>query len=182
MQKFTRNEYQILVTTTVIEVGIDIPNATIMLVENAERFGLSQLHQLRGRVGRGAEQSYCILIANYGWYEKPQRGRTGEDVVEQKALAARRLETMASTTDGFKIAEVDLQLRGPGEFFGTRQSGIPELKIADLAADTEIVAAARKEAFAMIHDDPQLRHPDHACVRNQFEIKFKSVLELGKIG
>jgi ATP-dependent DNA helicase RecG len=182
MQKFTKNEYQILVTTTVIEVGIDIPNATIMLVENAERFGLSQLHQLRGRVGRGAEQSYCILIANYGWYEKPQRGRTGEDVVEQKALAARRLETMASTTDGFKIAEVDLQLRGPGEFFGTRQSGIPELKIADLAADTEIVVAARKEAFAMIHDDPQLRHPDHACVRNQFEIKFKSVLELGKIG
>ncbi len=182
MQKFKKNEYQILVATTVIEVGIDIPNATIMLVENAERFGLSQLHQLRGRVGRGAEQSYCILIANYGWYEKPQRGRTGQDVTEDKALAARRLETMAATTDGFKIAEVDLQLRGPGEFFGTRQSGIPELRIADLAKDAEIVSAARKEAFALIQDDPQLRHPGNACVRNQFEMKFKSVLELGKIG
>jgi ATP-dependent DNA helicase RecG len=182
MEKFKKNEYQILVATTVIEVGIDIPNATIMLVENAERFGLSQLHQLRGRVGRGAEQSYCILIANYGWYERPRRGHTNEDAMEDKALAGRRLETMAATTDGFKIAEVDLQLRGPGEFFGTRQSGIPELKIADLTKDSEIVSAARKEAFALIQDDPQLRHPDHACVRKQFEMKFKSVLELGKIG
>ena len=182
MEKFKKKEYQILVATTVIEVGIDIPNATIMLVENAERFGLSQLHQLRGRVGRGAEQSYCILIANYGWYERPRRGHTNEDPMEEKALAGRRLETMVATADGFRIAEVDLQLRGPGEFFGTRQSGIPELKIADLAADAEIVSLARKEAFAMIQDDPQLRHPDHACVRNQFEMKFKSVLELGKIG
>jgi ATP-dependent DNA helicase RecG len=182
MGKFKKNEYQILVATTVIEVGIDIPNAAIMLIENAERFGLSQLHQLRGRVGRGADQSYCILIANYGWYDRPHRKLADEDPQEEKAKAGIRLRTMAETNDGFKIAEVDLQLRGPGEFFGTRQSGIPGLKIANLVEDAAIVEEARKEAFALIQSDPQLRKPDHACIRNHFEQKYKSVLELGKIG
>ena len=149
MAAFKQHEVDILVSTTVIEVGVDVPNAAVMVVEHAERFGLSQLHQLRGRVGRGEHQSYCILIA---YYPVSEEART-------------RLSTMARTNDGFEIAEVDLELRGPGEFFGTRQSGMPELRIADVLRDQKLLIQARKEAFALVEEDPHLELPEHARVK-----------------
>ncbi len=139
MQKFRRNEIQILVATTVVEVGVDVPNATVMIIEHAERFGLAQLHQLRGRIGRGAQQSHCILVAP---------GRMTDD-------ARARLETMVRTTDGFEIAETDLQLRGPGEFFGTRQSGQLGFHVANPIRDRQLLELARKEAFALAEQPAQ---------------------------
>lgn len=139
MQKFRRNDIQILVATTVVEVGVDVPNATVMIIEHAERFGLAQLHQLRGRIGRGAQQSHCILVAP---------GRMTDD-------ARARLETMVRTTDGFEIAETDLQLRGPGEFFGTRQSGQLGFHVANPLRDRELLELARKEAFALAEQPVQ---------------------------
>ena len=136
MQRFRKNEVQILVATTVVEVGVDVPNATVMVIEHAERFGLSQLHQLRGRIGRGAQKSYCILVA---------QGRLTED-------GRARLETMVRTNNGFEIAETDLQLRGPGEFFGTRQSGEMGFHVASPLRDREVLEVARKEAFALVED------------------------------
>jgi ATP-dependent DNA helicase RecG len=133
MQRFRKNEAQILVATTVVEVGVDVPNATVMVIEHAERFGLSQLHQLRGRIGRGAAKSHCILVAPV---------RMGDD-------ARARLDTMVRTSNGFEIAETDLQLRGPGEFFGTRQSGDLGFHIANPLRDKELLESARKEAFAL---------------------------------
>jgi ATP-dependent DNA helicase RecG len=130
MRRFVKGEIQILVSTTVIEVGVDVPNASVMVVEHAERFGLSQLHQLRGRVGRGAQQSYCVLLASD----------------KQTDVARERLGIMEETNDGFKIAEKDLELRGPGEIMGTRQAGLPEFRIANLVRDLDILQAARKEA------------------------------------
>ena len=139
MREFKAGAIHVLVSTTVIEVGIDVPNATVMLVEHAERFGLSQLHQLRGRVGRGPWKSYCILLS----------GASSDD-------AKRRLEAMTATNDGFKIAEADLSLRGPGDFFGTRQSGLPEFRVADLLRDAAALEAARRDAVALIREDPNL--------------------------
>jgi ATP-dependent DNA helicase RecG len=182
MQKFKKGEIQILVSTTVIEVGIDIPNASIMLIENAERFGLAQLHQLRGRVGRGTDQSYCILIADYGWFDSHTKGMDVLEIRDEKEHAHTRLETMVQTNDGFKIAEVDLKLRGPGEFFGTQQSGVPELKIANLIDDAELLTKARKEAFNLIKSDPHLRRKENECIKKHFEEEFRNNLELGKIG
>jgi ATP-dependent DNA helicase RecG len=182
MQKFKKGEIHILVSTTVIEVGIDIPNASIMIIENAERFGLAQLHQLRGRVGRSADQSYCILIANYGWFDAHAKRTDISEIRDEKEYAQRRLETMVQTADGFKIAEVDLQLRGPGEFFGTQQSGVLGLQIADLIDDSELVAQARKEAFDLIKNDPHLRQKENECMRKHFEEEFREILEFGKIG
>jgi ATP-dependent DNA helicase RecG len=134
MRGFQRGELQILVATTVIEVGVDVPNATVMVIEHAERFGLAQLHQLRGRIGRGGAKSYCILMTG---------GKVSED-------AQRRLEAMARTNDGFQIAELDLELRGPGEFFGTRQAGIPSFRVANLIRDAKLLEAAKREAAAVI--------------------------------
>ncbi len=182
MLDFKSGKIDILVATTVIEVGIDVPNATIMIVENAERFGLSQLHQLRGRVGRGADQSYCILIADYAWFDHHRKGLDEAGVQSEKQNAKIRLETMVETTDGFKIAEVDLKLRGPGEFFGTRQSGLPQFKIANLVEDHELLSLARREAFALVAQDPQLRHPDHQPVRRHFEARYKDIQGLGEVG
>jgi ATP-dependent DNA helicase RecG len=182
MKQFHAGEIQILISTTVIEVGIDVPNATVMIIENAERFGLSQLHQLRGRVGRGGDQSYCILIANYGWFDAHAKGKEALEVRDEKEHARTRLETMVQTTDGFRIAEVDLSLRGPGEFFGTRQSGMPALRIANLVDDADLLELARKEAFELITADPHLREKIHECIRNHFEEEYKNILELGKIG
>ena len=139
MEKFRRNDIQILVATTVVEVGVDVPNATVMIIEHAERFGLAQLHQLRGRIGRGAQQSHCILVAP---------GRMSED-------ARARLETMVRTTNGFEIAETDLQLRGPGEFFGTRQSGQLGFQVANPIRDRQLLELARKEAFALAEQPAQ---------------------------
>ena len=166
MKDFKDGKIKILVSTTVIEVGIDVANATLMVVEHAERFGLTQLHQLRGRVGRGAEQSYCILIAH------PQLTDT----------AYSRLNTLAKSNDGFKIAEVDLKLRGPGEFFGTRQHGMPELNIANPVEDMDILIKARNDAFNLVQDDPQLLNPENFVIRNYFEKYYKDKLELLRVG
>jgi ATP-dependent DNA helicase RecG len=182
MTRFKAGEIQILVSTTVIEVGIDVPNAAIMIIENAERFGLSQLHQLRGRVGRGADQSYCILIANYRWFDEHGKGLEPGEVKREKLNAQTRLETMVQTTDGFKIAEVDLRLRGPGEFFGIRQSGLPELRIANIIEDGELIVVARTEAFALVNHDPQLRSAGHQSLRRHFEDRYKDAFALGSVG
>src|ERR1044071_1831239 len=137
MEKFQRGETQVLVSTTVIEVGVDVPNATVMVIEQAERFGLAQLHQLRGRVGRGAEQSYCILV-------------TGK----LNPVARERIRTLRDSNDGFYIADMDMKLRGPGEFFGTRQSGLPGLAIGNIVRDAEILETARAEAAAFVAQPP----------------------------
>ncbi len=158
MQRFIRHETQILVATTVIEVGVNVPNASVMIVENAERFGLSQLHQLRGRVGRGADQSYCVLLTGY---KLSKDGRT-------------RLETMVRTTDGFEIADVDLKLRGPGDLMGTQQSGVLDLLIADVARDGQILAEARAIASEILDRDPALDLPEHAPVRQQIDARKRS--------
>ncbi len=149
MQRFVSGEAQILVATTVIEVGVNVPNATTMIIENAERFGLSQLHQLRGRVGRGADKSYCILMSKY----------------EIAGETRKRLEIMTSSTDGFVIAEADMQMRGPGDIEGTMQSGMPfDLHIANLATDGQIIAAARRAAETLLDSDPSLSHPDNVLL------------------
>ncbi len=137
MEAFKSGRTKILVSTTVIEVGVDVPNATMMVIEQAERFGLSQLHQLRGRVGRGAEQSYCMLITE-----------------KLNDTAKERIRTLVDSQDGFVIAEMDLKLRGPGEFFGTKQSGLPSLRIANILRDPDILAAARHEARAFVEHPP----------------------------
>jgi len=165
MREFKDGVIDILVSTTVIEVGIDVPNASVMLIEHAERFGLSQLHQLRGRVGRGPWKSYCILIA----------GSTSED-------ARRRLEAMTSTNDGFRIAEADLELRGPGDFFGTRQSGLPEFRVADLLRDGAMLEEARREAFALVQADPKLVAPAHRALRTALLTRWRGKLDLAGIG
>jgi ATP-dependent DNA helicase RecG len=165
MQRFVRGETQIMVATTVIEVGVNVPNASVMIIESAERFGLSQLHQLRGRVGRGAEQSYCILMTG---------NELGKDTLK-------RLETMVSTNDGFEIAEVDLQLRGPGDIMGTQQSGLLNLKIADLSKDSQLVIMARDEARNILAEDEQLSLPQHSMVRIVLEEILKSRPNWGKI-
>jgi len=157
MQRFVRGESHVLVSTTVIEVGVDVPNATVMVVENANRFGLSQLHQLRGRVGRGGGQSFCILLT-----PKPPTGTAKE-----------RLQALAETTDGFRIAEVDLRLRGPGDFLGTRQSGLPEFKLADLSEDRAVVIAARDAAFARIRPDAGLENPENLTLRQHLHLFLK---------
>jgi ATP-dependent DNA helicase RecG len=181
MKAFKEGNIDVLVSTTVIEVGIDVPNASIMVIEHAERFGLSQLHQLRGRVGRGAEQSYCILIAP-DWMKALARGlamlpKLGAEG-EERQIAERRLATMLMTTDGFKIAETDLELRGPGDFFGTRQSGLPALQIANLMTDGELLSLARHDALELIERDPHLRLPDNTPVRKHFEERMKEALSL----
>lgn len=180
MFDFKERRIDILVATTVIEVGIDIPNASVMVIEHAERFGLSQLHQLRGRVGRGTDQSYCILIAP-DWLGKVIKRHDStvlmsEEGEEEMLHAARRLKTMVETTDGFKIAEIDLELRGPGEFFGTRQSGLPLLQIANLLTDGELLSAARREAYKLIDSDPHLRRPEHEHLREAFESRMREAL------
>jgi ATP-dependent DNA helicase RecG len=164
MERFKRNETQLLVSTTVIEVGVDVPNASVMVIENANRFGLSQLHQLRGRVGRGGEQSYCILMAP----------------ANLNATARKRLEAMVETNDGFRIAEIDLQLRGPGDFLGTKQSGLPEFKLANIVEDMDLLAEARDAAFKLVKQDPYLQHPRLAGLRLYLQ-HFVAQHKLGQI-
>jgi ATP-dependent DNA helicase RecG len=170
MNNFLAGEYDILVATTVIEVGIDIPNASIMLIEDAERFGLSQLHQLRGRVGRGTEQSYCFLVTKENFKYQIRNKAQRE---EEKKAAIIRLRTMEDTTDGFEIAEVDLKLRGPGDVMGKRQSGIPEFKFADLIKDTSIIENAKTEVENILKEDPQLRQEKNTLIRNILKQKAK---------
>jgi ATP-dependent DNA helicase RecG len=188
MSRFRGGRIDVLVATTVIEVGVDVPNATVMIIEHAERFGLSQLHQLRGRVGRGADQSYCILIHYLNPVNKAAAftgGYYSERTVEkeeEKQKGMIRLETIASTDDGFKIAEVDLKLRGPGDFFGVRQSGFPELKLASLVDDRELLLMARDDAFAIVGSDPHLRDTSHTALRHHFERHMKPLLALTRAG
>ena len=159
MERFIKGKTQIMVATTVIEVGVNVPNASVMIIESAERFGLSQLHQLRGRVGRGADQSYCILMT--------------ESKLSQDALT--RMETMSRSNDGFEIAEVDLKLRGPGNMMGTQQSGIIKFKIADLIKDHSLLKAAREETIRILKLDPYLKIADHQCVKKTLAgLKFDS--------
>jgi len=185
MDKYKRREIDILVATTVVEVGIDIPNASVMVVEHAERFGLSQLHQLRGRVGRGADQSYCILIAP-DWMRRLQRKdvlpASVDDEVDERKKTERRLQAMIDTTDGFKIAEIDMELRGPGDFFGTRQSGLPELQVANLLTDQDLLQLARRDAFDLIERDPHLRLPEHLSLRKHFHERLHGALRLIQAG
>ncbi|MDQ3535165.1 MAG: ATP-dependent DNA helicase RecG, partial [Bacteroidota bacterium] len=165
MQRFIKNETKIMVATTVIEVGVNVPNASVMIIENAERFGLAQLHQLRGRVGRGASQSFCILMTNY-------------KVSKEGKL---RLETMVRTNNGFEIADVDLKLRGPGDLMGTQQSGVLDLLISDLAKDGKILEAARKCAIEILEKDPELNNPEHLNVRKQVDSKKGNTFNWSKI-
>ncbi|MDO9187568.1 MAG: ATP-dependent DNA helicase RecG [Bacteroidia bacterium] len=158
MQRFVRGETNIMVATTVIEVGVDVPNASAMVIESAERFGLSQLHQLRGRVGRGAEQSYCILMTSF---KLSHDGKL-------------RMDTMVRTNDGFEIADVDLKLRGPGDMSGTIQSGVLDLNIADLAKDAQILHAARNMAIELLSEDPNLENPENSNIAYQFAITNNS--------
>jgi ATP-dependent DNA helicase RecG len=162
MRRFKEGAIDILVSTTVIEVGVDVPNATVMIIEHAERFGLSQLHQLRGRVGRSDQQSYCLLMAGY----------------KRSAEAKQRLQAMVRTTDGFEISETDLQIRGAGDFFGTRQSGMPDLKIADITEDKAILEQARTAAFDLVEGDPHLRAAEHERLRDHFE-RYYAQRQLG---
>ncbi|MBI5814689.1 MAG: ATP-dependent DNA helicase RecG [Nitrospinae bacterium] len=166
MERFGRGEIDILVSTTVIEVGIDYPNATVMMIEHADRFGLSQLHQLRGRVGRGTHSSHCLLMAEC------HRGAPGWD----------RLKVMEKFQDGFKIAEEDLARRGAGDFFGSKQSGLPEFKIGDILRDHRILAEARKAAFALVEEDPKLAKPENAKLLKAVKENWKDRFELGEVG
>lgn len=165
MKRFLKNETQIMVATTVIEVGVNVPNATVMVIENAERFGLAQLHQLRGRVGRGADQSYCILMTDY-------------KLSKESRL---RLDTMVKTNDGFEIAEMDLKLRGPGDLMGTQQSGILDLLVADLSKDSKILEIARQAASEVLTNDPDLKLTEHSIIRQQIESQRKESLNWSRI-
>jgi ATP-dependent DNA helicase RecG len=163
MTQFRKHHLDVLVATTVIEVGIDVPNATVMLIDNADRFGLSQLHQLRGRVGRGAEVSHCILLSD-----------------AQTESAEERLKAMTKTGDGFEIAEMDLRLRGPGEFFGLRQHGLPPLKIADITKEIELLGVAKEDALAMLEGDPNLA--GHQILKQELVRRFGQSLSLAQVG
>ncbi len=164
MRRFRDGQLDVLVATTVIEVGIDVPNATAMVIEHPERFGLSQLHQLRGRVGRGAEDSYCILLGDIS------------------TEAAERLRIFVETEDGFAIARADLRLRGMGDLFGERQSGVPTFRVADPLRDEELNTLAQQSAAALLERDPDLARAEHAGIRKALGEKFKRAIELFRVG
>ena len=159
MRRFRDGDADILVSTAVIEVGIDVPNATVMMIEGADRFGLAQLHQFRGRVGRGADQSYCLLLSD-----------------EPSEIARKRLELMEETDDGFRLAEADMQMRGPGQFFGTKQSGLPGLKVAKLT-DVKLIELTRTEAARMLDEDSGLTKPEHAALNLKARLLLDSIID-----
>ena len=161
MAEFVAGRIDALVASVVVEVGMDVAAANVMVVMHAERFGLAQLHQLRGRIGRSAADAVCILVAS-----------------PNNPIAARRLEALEGTDDGFKIAEEDLRIRGPGEFFGTRQHGLPELKVVDLVEDFELLRLARRDAFAIVADDPGLNAPAHQQLRREVLKAYAGKLDL----
>ena len=163
MNAFQSNDIQLLVSTTVVEVGVDVPNATVMLIENSERYGLSQLHQLRGRIGRGADESICLLVADYALSEN----------------ADYKLDIMTKTNDGFRIAEADLKLRGPGDFLGTKQSGIPTFKFANLIRDWKILSEARESALKLVSGDPELKSVPE--LKKVVQRKWSELLDLNLV-
>ncbi|MEF3254778.1 MAG: DNA helicase RecG, partial [Deferribacterales bacterium] len=166
MERFKNKEISILVSTTVIEVGVDVPHATVMVIENAERFGLSQLHQLRGRVGRGGDSSYCFLIYS--------------DNVSEEGL--KRIRAMVKYTDGFKLSEIDLEMRGPGDIFGTRQSGLPEFRFTNIIKDSGILLRAREDAREILEKDPLLSLPENRIIKENLKIRWRETYDLINIG
>jgi len=164
MTGFRKGTIDVLVSTVVVEVGVDVPNATIMVIEAADRFGLAQLHQLRGRIGRGESKSYCLLFAE-----------------TDNEAARSRLEVMAKTNDGFEIAEQDLRIRGPGELFSARQHGLPDLKIANIVDDFDLLVVARRHAFEVVSHDPTLAQPEHRSIRRALLAKFGNSLGLADV-
>jgi ATP-dependent DNA helicase RecG len=165
MGEFRSGDIDVLVATTVIEVGVDVANASVMVIEDADRFGLSQLHQIRGRVGRGSADSYCLLIADAASEE-----------------AASRLNAMTKTSDGFEIAEIDLKLRGPGDFFGTRQHGLPEFKLADITQEMELLREAKDDALELLGRDGDLSKAEHVALRQRLAKQFGDDLFLAQVG
>ncbi|VAX29674.1 ATP-dependent DNA helicase RecG [hydrothermal vent metagenome] len=186
MLKFANKEYDVLVSTTVIEVGIDIPNANIMIINDAHRFGLSQLHQLRGRIGRGGSQSYCILVTSENFSRQQQDASFNFDFLSdsqiQKNKTIIRLNSLVKYTSGFKLAEIDLKLRGPGDIYGTQQSGIPKFKYADLIDDQKILLKAKQEAFKVIESDPKLRKKENAIMRKIIKDQYRDNYWYSTIG
>ncbi len=208
MKAFRTGDVQILVATTVIEVGLDVPNATVMVIEHADRFGLAQLHQLRGRVGRGAQRSFCLLISSVGrrtegndrqdqtldvstmqerhGLESPSSTEKSAELTRVQTrptqTAEQRLKAMVRCGDGFAIAEQDLRIRGPGEMLGTRQWGVPEFRVTNLVRDAVLLEQARQEAFALLERDPRLSHPDHRLLKATMLRKWQVKLDLGSIG
>jgi ATP-dependent DNA helicase RecG len=164
MSEFRKGKTNVLVSTVVVEVGVDVPNATIMVIEGADRFGLAQLHQLRGRIGRGEAKSYCFLFAE-----------------TDSQTAKSRLEVITRSNDGFAIAEHDLRLRGPGEMFSTRQHGLPDLKIANIVDDFDLLVMARKNAFELVSQDPMLTKAEHRNIRQALLAKFGDALGLADV-
>ena len=164
MENFRKRKTDVLISTIVIEVGVDVPNATVMVIEGADNFGLAQLHQLRGRIGRGQSKSYCLLFAD-----------------TENETTKSRLEIMTRTNDGFQIAEHDLKLRGPGEFFSTRQHGLPDLKIANIVDDFDLLTLARKNAFELAANDPDLIQPENKNIRTVLIDKFGDKITLADI-
>ena len=176
MTAYKRGDIQVLVATTVVEVGVDVPNASVMMIEHAERFGLAQLHQLRGRVGRSGHQSYCLLMASTGTVS-----RLAKTAGESATASRERLEALVRSTDGFVIAEEDLRIRGPGEFFGFRQWGMPEFRVANLIRDADLLQQVRQEAFALLRHDPHLKAPMHQGLREVMVRKWEKKLDLGSV-
>jgi ATP-dependent DNA helicase RecG len=165
MERFRCGETQVLVATSLVEVGVDVPNATLMTIENGERFGLSQLHQLRGRIARGTYPGFCCVFA-----------------APQSEEAQERLKAFEASSDGFQLAEIDFRLRGPGDLFGTRQHGLPPLRVADLQRDAELLAEARRDAAELVAADPGLSKPQHAALRQRMLARYGKALELGDVG
>jgi ATP-dependent DNA helicase RecG len=181
MEAFKGGDLQLLVATTVIEVGVDVPNATVMVIGHAERFGLAQLHQLRGRVGRGLHQSLCLLMA--AGASRPAERRVGVNGMSLSDSSARqRLEALVKSHDGFEIAEEDLRIRGPGEFLGLRQWGVPDFRVANLIRDAHLLDQARREARALVEQDPTLSLPQHRPLKLSMLRRWRSKLALGIVG
>jgi ATP-dependent DNA helicase RecG len=185
MLLFRKNKYDVLIATTVIEVGIDIPDANIILINDAHRFGLSQLHQLRGRVGRGSKQAYCILVSKENIVKRSEKTNKELDFISsseiEKYKASIRLQSMVKYNDGFKIAEIDLKLRGPGDIFGLKQSGFPEFRHADIATDSKLILEAKEEAFKIIDEDPHLKINSHQLIKKILTSYYKENLKYADI-
>ena len=181
MADFKAGKIHLLVATTVIEVGVDVPNATIMMIEHAERFGLAQLHQLRGRVGRAGHQSYCLLMAASMGRNRVQLGKRPKGDQESVSAVKERLEALVQSNDGFVIAEEDLRIRGPGEFFGFRQWGMPEFRVANMIRDGDLLQQARLEAFSLLKQDPHMSAPGHQELKEAMLRKWEKKLDLGSV-